>query len=129
MNPRIIIHHRAIPEDHQTVVVRDQVLYHLCGYISVPVTHPLFGFEFQTPKVRALKVHGGITFTDFLLTGIHLPFPKPKPLWWFGFACAHALDFDQLWGKMIPNKELSFVMRELESLAMQLKEVKWNAND
>lgn len=70
----------------------------LCGYVGVPPGHPLYGADYNNVDV---SVHGGLTFADKCQgeaengRGIcHVPGPgEPDSVWWFGFDCAHALDY------------------------------------
>jgi len=107
------------------VVARMQRLHrHLCGYVAVPEGHPLFGKSYLTEydetgealpnPVNDLEVHGGITYAEPTLSNV-----KSSGVWWLGFDCAHARDFDGPncdW----PNKSERFVRLEVKDLAEQL---------
>lgn len=113
------------------LVVRNS---HRCGYVEVPVGHPLHGLgydtaspvlgpshwaadEYASPNER-VDVHGGITYADG-----GDGYPVESKGWWFGFDCAHHGD-----GSMDDNRTYltgpvrseEYVVRECESLARQL---------
>lgn len=60
-------------------------LGHRCGYVGVDETHPLFKVDYSNLDLN-LIVHGGITHSN---NNSHYPILQIKPLWWFGFDCAH----------------------------------------
>lgn len=73
----------------------------LCGYVGVPAGHPAYGVPYDEPDV---EVHGGLTFADTCSgesadgqpsAGIcHVPEPgRPHDVYWLGFDCGHAFDF------------------------------------
>ena len=58
---------------------------HRCGYVGVPKGHKLYKKDYtENGKIENLDVHGGVTFSDFLLPG--------EDYWFFGFDCAHTGD-------------------------------------
>lgn len=69
---------------HQCLMVRHPSLGHWCGYVGVPLRHPLYGKHYDSAD---LTVHGGLTWGDD-----HAPDSDIVGLWWFGFDCAHAGD-------------------------------------
>jgi len=83
--------------DLPCLIVRHTALGHLCGYVGVPLGHPLHGAGGDE-----LDVHGGVTFAGRCQphpTGgegeaiCHVAGPgEPDDVWWFGFDCAHHLD-------------------------------------
>jgi hypothetical protein len=90
-----------------------------CGYIYIPMTHPLFGIHYDDAE---LTVHGGLTYSD-----------REGEAWCFGFDCAHYMDlrpdskmfYDELDNNPFADatwKSLDFVINELDYLAKQLKE-------
>jgi hypothetical protein len=120
-----------------------------CGYVGVSFGHPLFGREYgecsrpvqctgeawgcEHTGEAMLSVHGGITFTSFCdpeekVEGIcHVPAPgRPEQVWWYGFDCGHAWD-------LMPGmatlrgmeggtyKDVTYVVEQVESLALQMK--------
>lgn len=50
----------------------------LCGYVGVPVGHPLHG----RPRALGLNWAGPCG-------GLRIPTGEPPECWWFGFDCAH----------------------------------------
>ncbi len=89
---------------------------HRCGYVAVPVGHPLYGVRYSDDDGRrsleqVIDCHGGLTFSD-----THDHIDKKDTRWWFGFECAHADD-------ILNPKSLAFVERECESLAEQIVEM------
>lgn len=75
-----------------------------CGYVGVPPDHRFYGVEYQNVYEReGIDVHGGLTYSDHCSpnfdpeTGYgvcHVPEPgEPDDLWWLGFDCGHAFDY------------------------------------
>lgn len=108
----------------------------LCGYAAVNPGHPLYGKDYDEPKVT---VHGGLTYADLCQEGgghiCHIPQPgEPAQVWWFGFDCHHSHDFapgshalDRKLGLFTTlldeqYRDWTYVRREVESLAVQLVE-------
>lgn len=73
----------VISQGYHGYVIRVPRLLHLCGYVSVPKSHPAYGGSAEND----LDVHGGITYSSD-----HLPNHPPDGSWWYGFDCAHAGD-------------------------------------
>lgn len=102
----------------------------LCGYVGVTKDHPLHGKSYDDADV---SVHGGLTFADSCDHGeesvgiCHVPGPgEPDDVWWFGFDCAHSGDYCPDWRGQFHHRadiyrDLIYVIREVESLALQLK--------
>lgn len=110
-HPRIekLFHHRGLK-----CVILFQELGHRCGYVAVPVGHPLYGLDYgsQIFSYRLadkyyggygddfgsvhldsiIDVHGGLTFASPGKPGMRYPTLQLKPVWWFGFDCAHLGD-------------------------------------
>lgn len=63
-------------------IIRHPEFGSLCGYVGVPVTHPLYGKSDDTVD---LIVHGGVTFSGRMDDDEY-------DLWYFGFDCAHVND-------------------------------------
>lgn len=111
-----------------------------CGYVGVPIGHPLFG-KHDGP-VHDLEVHGGVTFTDRCQPhpdeskGIcHVPGAgESDVVWWLGFDCGHHGDHspqDAKYAAERPEshwqldgystyKRLTYVQAECRRLAGQL---------
>lgn len=113
------------------LVVRNS---HRCGYVEVPVGHPLYGVHYSegvealgpsswgaghaSPDDR-ITVHGGISYAEG-----NGKYPVESDGWWFGFDCAHAgdgtMDHRYRFAFEGPVRLESYVVRECESLARQL---------
>jgi hypothetical protein len=119
---------------------------HLCGYVGVPPSHPLFGKSCNAPddvwelterqkfwKIHVngikeylladIEVHGGLTFAD--------AWSEDDPNFYFGFDCAHAYDLSPKIKDLTAKKSFqevyrdwAYVKTEVESLAKQLKAIK-----
>lgn len=68
-----------------------------CGYVGVPREHPLYGKDWRdTHEIGELSAHRGINYSDLCDDGeiCHVPQPgMPADVWWLGFDCGHAFDF------------------------------------
>ncbi len=116
----------------------------LCGYVGVDETHEWHGQEYHRVPV---DVHGGLTFADACdpgenqETGIcHIPKPGASDhVWWFGFDCAHYMDYvpamaesmkkysqdfdpPEMYTRTETYKAISYVMAQCTQLARQLWE-------
>lgn len=116
-------------EDNETgyaiVINRHSKMKHLCGYVSLPVNHPLYNKDINESDVfDKFDVHGGVTFTG-TLDGEHNSNDKLK-LFLVGFDCAHAGDFvpefseDLVRGDEV-YRDVNYVITECIKLAKQLK--------
>lgn len=89
---------------------------HLCGYVSVPPTHPIFGRQVHSLCGYRIGVHGGLDYSapcqhwereDRSVCHVTAPVPDPRrtqavhvnaevdrhdDAWWFGFSCNHPGD-------------------------------------
>lgn len=114
----------------------------LCGYVGVPDGHAWHGKGYD--DVNA-EVHGGATFAGPCSKGTdeshgicHVAGPgEPDHVWWIGFDCSHAGDYDPAsnarlpehlrdhigdpcWGnETIQYRDVAFVTAEVASLARQ----------
>jgi hypothetical protein len=61
---------------------RAEDLKHLCGYVGIPKSHPMWGQDYEKID-KYVVVHGGVTYSKTDEDGVH----------WVGFDCAHADDF------------------------------------
>lgn len=93
------------------LAVRHHLFGHWCGYVGVTPLHPLYRvqytslydtvFDSENDDVYVTDVHGGITYSaecshggDESASICHIPSPgEPDDVWWFGFDCAHAGDY------------------------------------
>lgn len=58
-----------------------------CGYVIVPLGHPLHGKSVWDDDFDAdLRVHGGVNWSKD-----HLPWESTESTWVFGFDCSHLL--------------------------------------
>lgn len=103
---------------YECIVMRDNPAGYLSGFVGVPESHPLFGWNHEAiPADLGIEVHGGLTYSRICDSG-----PSPQrslisearrichvvvghePLrnatdhdagaghWWFGFDCNHLYD-------------------------------------
>ena len=63
------------------------------GYVAIPPMHPAYKMDYDT-LIFDLKVHGGITYSDFGNGDA-----APKDWWVFGFDTAHFGDTIEKWPK------------------------------
>lgn len=103
----------------------------LCGYVGVPDGHPYHGQEGGFD----VDCHGGVTYTAPCVEGAHIchvpQAGEPDTVWWIGFDCAHSCDIrpadynHQRWDSSMPAhyREIDFVRREVNALAVQLQRV------
>lgn len=112
---------------------------HLCGYVDIPATHPLFGIDYRSNIfdmiIGNLEVHGGITFTGRLENPYNInelpDYFDDLHDWLIGFDCNHAEDYapfkpcDE--GEVIELKQeyrtARYVADECRKLAKQLKKL------
>jgi hypothetical protein len=106
-------------------VRRHPKLRHLCGYVTVPEGHPMYGKTYdEVHDMTDIEVHGGLTFS------------KDGQ---FGFDCAHAFDLvphvtEVLNGRegvdveklqsMDTYRDMGFTIDETYKLARQLGDIK-----
>lgn len=64
----------------------------LCGYVGVPLSHPLAGHSYDDITVQA---HGGLTFSNIGDGKI-----RPEGYWWYGWDYSHSGD-DVFYGSII----------------------------
>lgn len=110
-------------------------LGHWCGYVGVPADHPLHGKDGDSIDV---EVHGGVTFAGGCSGGdpstsiCHVVSPgEADDVWWFGFDCAHYMDFlPGMRGRARADigdevyRDQTYVIRETLNLAAQLAKMK-----
>ena len=95
-----------------------------CGYVGVPKSHALYGFNYTADQLEYVRVHGGLTFA-----GTHVD--KDDATWWYGFDCGHAGDVvpgipvlgaatPLPWGGVSEYRDLDYVRGECTDLASQL---------
>lgn len=112
------------------LIVRNDFVGALCGYVGVPQDHPAFGKQYDTLDVH---VHGGLTFANSCAHGdeaeniCHVPGAgESDNVWWFGFDCAHL--YDAVPSARMPSfadhdiyRDVAYVTAQCEVLAAQLK--------
>ena len=93
--------------EYRIVVVRHGGMFHLNGYIGLPLHDERYGDDYDSFDV---PVHGGWTYCGNECPGI-----DEGDRWWFGFDTAHLGDaVDEEWVKATfgdESRELSFVRR------------------
>lgn len=120
-----------------------------CGYVGVGPNHPWYATAYNQytdeenyNPVIAAHAHGGLTFSDFCMTGPNgeeLTEDHPdflslvchtgglhEKVWWLGFDCNHAYDLAPAWIRYDERpilgdvyRDLPYVRSEIESLAAQ----------
>jgi len=76
-------------EGFDASILRHPSLGHLCGYVGVPMGHPLYAKSCdEAYDVMDPDVHGGLTYDGH---GRGESGEDPA-LWYFGFDCAHSFD-------------------------------------
>lgn len=96
-----------------------------CGYVGVPPGHPMHRKPYD-PDLCAVDVHGGLTYAEPCQGEIcHTPQPgESDDVWWLGFDCSHAGDFNPTQrgnlGRHETYRNMAFVQGEVRSLARQL---------
>jgi hypothetical protein len=131
-----------------------------CGYVGIDDTHPFYGLHYE--DIPSLDAHGGVTYSgpgwghgkaeeindpdfrdralyfgiDSLSLNVDTGSDERKPLWFFGFDCAHAGDYYPLPLSLTNRyrntglfkredwevyKNLAFVERSVKELALDLE--------
>lgn len=89
---------------------------HRCGYVILPVDHPLNGATLANSngKLASIEVHGGITWHR----------PNDNDEWIIGFDCGHAGDYHPVlfpsgirWSADDVEEETRFLAQQLQELA------------
>jgi len=118
------------------LIVRNQALKHLCGYVAIPNGHPWFGRDYF--QIDA-DVHGGLTFGGYgheKKCENHASYKsisdqKGQKLWWIGFDAAHLGDlipFEVEQGTWMGTdttnvyRNIEYVKDQVEKLAEQAEE-------
>ena len=107
-------------------VVRNRSAGHLCGYVSIPSTHPCYGKFENDDLLSVIDVHGGITWSR----NIHPKLKVDTGTWWLGFDCGHYGDIVPLklnYGSCMSGdtyKNFEYVTKQVNNLAKQLSEIK-----
>lgn len=117
------------------VIWRHPSFGHWCGYVGVSKGSKLDGRNYYISTesenglskleqaINNISVHGGLTYAGKLKDR------SGDDLWYFGFDCNHSGDLAPFTAEKYPMmadgsyKDKEFVMAEIKSLAMQLKEI------
>ena len=114
-------------------IYRHPRMGHLCGYVDVPRSHPLYGIDHANEIFDMItgdiKVHGGISFTGRLISNKFHDYLDDEHDWLIGFDCNHAEDYAPF--KPCEESELielkqeyrtaGYAADEVRSLAKQIK--------
>lgn len=94
-------------------IKRNTITLTLCGYIYLPVGHPLHGVHYDK-VLDAVAVHGGWTYSD-----------SEGDAWCVGFDCNHLYDYAPGMARLLHEhgsyRTIEFVTKELERTAKQFK--------
>jgi hypothetical protein len=118
--------------DYKCRIVRHDHFGHLCGYVGIPKSHPLWGKHYSDDEVENLDAHGGLTHSG--------EDQDDKDTWWFGFDCSHGGDLSpNMLVHLIGNghtytpdkgsdvyRTWEYVEREVRELSRQLKQAERN---
>lgn len=83
---------KTFTSSNKTCVVTFSSLGHRCGYVAVEKDSPLYGIDYYdlcTKHNYSPNIHGGLTFSTY--SSLY-PITTKRPLFWFGFDCAHLYD-------------------------------------
>ena len=96
---------------------------HRCGYVGVPVTHPMYAMNYNDVSVDC----GGLTYSGSSTDSYPVE-SEDSNLWWLGFDCAHLGDALITSERYRMSDEvvrtLDFCVKECESIASQLQKKK-----
>lgn len=106
-------------------IKRHDTMMHLCGYINIPRSHPLYECDEEDGDgvENFISVHGGITYNRKM--------PKCRRI---GFDCAHAGDFSpgafmvMAWVQMEDNREVDLERLHIVQNPEDYKTVRWVAD-
>ena len=105
-------------------IIRRMSTGHLCGYVGITKSHRWYGI-YYADFARLITVHGGVTFSDHWRWDGDLP---DENVWWIGFSCTSEGDYIPYDDRpSIGNqvyRDMSYVMCEVEGLALQLSQIK-----
>ncbi len=114
------------------LIVRNEVLGHLCGYVGVPKSHILFGEGYDEVHNRFdVSVHGGLTYANECRGKVCHKSDDGDHVWWLGFDCAHCDDLSPGMQNMyfpagiLPRgeyRDIEYVREQCEALALQIKQ-------
>ena len=89
---------------------------HPCGYVEVPINHPLAGFDYEDLPIEC---HGGLTFSE---KGDGKYFSEEY--WWYGWDYAHwgdyisgtSSEYDKKWTTQEIFEEAKYVVSQMKFL-------------
>lgn len=99
----------------------------LCGYVGVREDSMLYGAHYEEPPLDAVRVHGGLTWSNRLADGLD----EDEGVWWFGFDCAHASDYMPAVGKVAFSamgsnaiyRDVFYVSQQVRELSEQIARI------
>jgi len=77
----------------------------LCAYVELPKEHPLYGRRWSEEVVKAIKVHGNVTYSER-----NLPKAEGGEKWWLGWDYAHGGDRMMVAEDVSPTMQKSFAI-------------------
>lgn len=92
-------------------------LIHLCGYVALPKNHNLYGVSYMNHQTHYLRVHYGLTFSDFDILEKNGE-DKRSRFWWIGFDCGHARDISDI--SFLGRAIYDAVQKKIRSLMTQI---------
>jgi hypothetical protein len=121
------------------LIVRNQYCGFWCGYVGIDASHPYHQTDYRNID-SDINAHGGLTFSNFCRDEdaqeqsiCHIPQPgEPANLWWLGFDCGHAGDFNPAYDSKMKRimhfgnftyRDMDYVIKECIDLARQLATV------
>lgn len=101
-----------------------------CGYVGLPLGHPLHGQDCDCDALLDIRVHGGLDYSEDRCP----PGGGDNKTWWVGFSCSHAGDFKPAYENPLnlmyvstygPSiyREMAWVKEGCQALAEQLAEI------
>lgn len=124
------------------LILRNESLGPLCGYVGLPESHPWFGVErhqcllgcksedctwkkHHPAPGNIIDVHGGLTFSELGSGEV-----RQQGLWWFGFDCAHYNDYCPGMAEVLKRvnssydmgvyRDIDYVRNEVKHMAEQM---------
>lgn len=103
-------------KERECRVLRMPITGHLCGYVGVCTSSPLYGIDYGS--LDSVEVHGGLTYSGKM---------SDSDKWWFGFDCAHYGDHLPLYSDGTGvYRDMDYVKNEVENLVEQLIKLEEN---
>ncbi len=99
------------------LIVRNKMAS-LCGYVGVPVDHPLHGLSHHDDRVHKLRAHQGVDYAAYCSGAedgpdvCHVALPgRPEHPWWLGFSTTYHNDLQPR--PQVVSPELTRVLEAL----------------